>query len=62
MAKLIFTAKLNGGPDLTATGKVETVADLPRFLRGAEANVRKAVKLIPSLKSHKLVAVHIRPE
>jgi hypothetical protein len=62
MAKLVFTAKLNGGPDVTASGKIETLADLPRFLRGAEARVRQIVKLFPSLKSHKVVSVSIRPE
>lgn len=62
MAKLVFTAKLNGGPDVQHSGKIESLADLPRFLRGAEATVRKVTKLFPALRAHKVVSVSIRPQ
>lgn len=62
MAKLILKAKLNGGPDVEHRGKVETLADLPRFLGNAQATVRKIAKLFPALKSHKIETLTIRPE
>jgi hypothetical protein len=62
MAKLIMRAKLNGGPDVEHRGKIETLADLPRFLRGGEATVRKITKLFPALRSHKIEKLTIQPE
>lgn len=62
MAKLVIKAKLNGGPDVEHRGRVETLADLPRFLRGAEATVRKIVKLFPALKAHKIEKLTVAVE
>jgi hypothetical protein len=62
MAKLLLRAKLNGGPDVEHRGKIETLADLPRFFSGAEATVRKITRLFPVLKAHKVVKLTIAVE
>jgi hypothetical protein len=62
MPNLHLQVKLNGAPAIGASAKVETVADVSRFLRKAEASVRSAMKVFPELRGHKVLAISVRPD
>lgn len=62
MAKILLRAKLNGGPDIEHRGRIETLADLPRFLGNAQATVRKITKLFPGLRAHKVEKLTVSVE
>lgn len=62
MPKLMLQVKLNGAPNIGASGKVETVADVGRFFRKAETSIRAAMKVFPGLRDHKVLSITVRPE
>lgn len=62
MPNLKLVIKSDAMPDLFHSGKVETLKDLRRFLRNADAMLGKAAKIFPAAMSSKGVSVSIKVE
>ena len=62
MLKLNLTIKLDNGTQVSQGHKVETLGDVPRMFRSAEAQLTKALRAWPDFKPHKVTTITIRPE
>ena len=62
MAKQTVTVRVNGAPPLIVKGEVNTVRDLGRLFKKAEASIRGTNKFLVGFSDAKLGSVTIRPE
>jgi hypothetical protein len=62
MPSLTVTIKTAKYGALTATVKVESVRDLPRLFRRAEAAIKQAARVFPDVAESKVESITVRPE
>jgi hypothetical protein len=62
MAKQVLKVKLDGAPELTATGEVKNLADLRKLFAKAITGISAALKVLPAIGECKVESVSIRPE
>jgi hypothetical protein len=62
MPKFVARISTKTMPEMSTARNVETLADVQRLFRDADALTRKACKMFPALKTDKVVRLSVKAE